>query len=64
MQMARDKEIGQVEVQKTENQILFTDKDETAIYKTGMMPDPDLTQRLLTPGPNSPERSFSRPTRC
>ena len=47
MQMARDKEIGQVEVQKTENQILFTDKDETAIYKTGMMPDPDLTQRLF-----------------
>ena len=50
MQMARDKEIGQVEVQKTENQILFTDKDETAIYKTGMMPDPDLTQRLFDSG--------------
>ena len=50
MQMARDKEIGQVEVQKTENLILFTDKDETAIYKTGMMPDPDLTQRLFDSG--------------
>ena len=50
MQMARDKEIGQVEVQKTENLILFTDKDETTIYKTGMMPDPDLTQRLFDSG--------------
>ena len=46
IQMADDRELGQVEVQQEENQILFTDKDNTAIYKTGMMPDPDLTQRL------------------
>ena len=50
MQMAKDKEIGRVEVQKTENQIVFTDKDETTVYKTGMMPDPDLTQRLFDSG--------------
>ena len=46
IQMADDRELGQVEVQQEENQILFTDKGNTAIYKTGMMPDPDLTQRL------------------
>ena len=46
LQMAEDKDLGLVEVQETENQILFTNKDETAIFKTGMMPDPDLTQRL------------------
>ena len=46
LQMAEDKDLGRVEVQETENQIIFTNKDETAIFKTGMMPDPDLTQRL------------------
>ena len=46
LQMAEDKDLGLVEVQETENQIIFTNKDETAIFKTGMMPDPDLTQRL------------------
>ena len=50
MQMAEDKEIGQVEVQETENQIVFTDKDETTVYKTGMMPDPNLTQMLKDSG--------------
>lgn len=43
LEMAENKELGQVEVQQQENQILFTNKDNTAIYKTGMMPDPDLT---------------------
>ena len=50
IQMAEDKDLGLVEVQETENQIVFTDKDEKAIYKTGMMPDPDLTQRLNDSG--------------
>ena len=50
MQMADDKEIGRVEVQETENQIVFTDKDETTVYKTGMMPDPNLTQMLKDSG--------------
>ena len=50
MQMAEDKEIGRVEVQETENQIVFTDKDETTVYKTGMMPDPNLTQMLKDSG--------------
>ncbi len=50
LQMAENQELGQVEVQEQDNQILFTNKDNTAIYKTGMMPDPDLTQRLADSG--------------
>lgn len=50
IEMAENKDLGQVEVQQQENQILFTNKDNTEIYKTGMMPDPDLTQRLNDSG--------------
>lgn len=48
MTMIEQKEIGQVEVQ--DNQILFTDKDNTVIYKTGKMEDPTLAQRLHESG--------------
>ncbi len=48
--MAEDKDLGQVEVDETENQIIFTNKDETAIYKAGMIPDPDLAQLLKDSG--------------
>ena len=44
MTMTEEKEIGKVEVQ--DNQILFTDKDESQIYKTGVMDDPGLVDRL------------------
>lgn len=50
VEMAENKELGKVEVQQEDNQILFTDKDNTTIYKTGMMPDQELTQRLLDSG--------------
>ena len=50
LEMAENQELGQVEVQQQDNQILFTNKDNTVIYKTGMMPDPDLTQRLADSG--------------
>ena len=50
MTMAENKEIGQVEVQETENRIIFTNKEGTAIYKTGMMPDDELTNRLYESG--------------
>lgn len=50
IEMAENHELGQVEVQQQDNQILFTDKDNTMIFKTGMMPDPDLTQRLNDSG--------------
>lgn len=50
MSMTENGEIGQVEIQAEDNQILFTDKDNTTIYKTGMLDDPDLTQRLYDSG--------------
>ena len=50
LDMAENKELGQVEVQQQENMILFTNKDNTVIYRTGMMPDGDLTQRLWDSG--------------
>ncbi len=50
LEMAENRELGQVEVQQQENQIVFTNKENTIIYKTGMMPDPDLTQRLADSG--------------
>ena len=46
MTMIDQKQVGKVEVQKDDNQILFTDKDGKNIYKTGIMDDPDLTKRL------------------
>ncbi len=48
--MTAEKNIGQVEINQSDNEIIFTDKDETAIYKTGMVDDPDLTQRLYDSG--------------
>ena len=48
MSMTYDDNIGQVDVQ--DNQILFTDRENTQIYKTGLMYDPDLTQRLYDHG--------------
>lgn len=50
LDMAENKELGRVEVQQQENQIIFTNQDNTAIYKTGMMPDPNLTQTLKDSG--------------
>ena len=40
--------IGKVDIQS--NQIVFTDKEEKQIYKTGLMNDPGLTQRLYDAG--------------
>ena len=50
MDMAENHELGQVEVDQQENQIIFTNKEGTAIYKTGMIPDPDLKQMLRDSG--------------
>ncbi len=44
MDMTEDHEIDRVEIE--ENQILFTDKDEEHVYKTGVMEDPELVDRL------------------
>ena len=48
MQMTYDKQIDEVQVQ--DNQIVFTAKNDKTIYKTGLMDDPDRTQRLYDSG--------------
>ncbi len=48
MSMTEKGKIGQVEIQS--NQIIFTNKDNTKIYKTGLMDDPGRTQRLYDSG--------------
>ena len=48
MSMIEEKNIGRVQVE--DSQIIFTDKDNTVIYKTGAMDDPGLTERLYNSG--------------
>ncbi len=48
MTMTEEENIGQVEIRS--NQILFTDKAGTQVYKTGPMNDPDLADRLHAAG--------------
>ena len=48
MSMTEQEQIGKVDIQS--NQIIFTDKDGKQIYKTGLMNDPNLTQRLYDAG--------------
>ena len=43
MSMTKEKNIGRVDIES--NQIIFTDKDETQVYRTGLMNDPSLTER-------------------
>jgi cell division protease FtsH len=48
MSMTEKKNIGRVEVE--DSQIIFTDKNNDNIYKTGVMGDPNLTERLYQSG--------------
>ena len=48
MTMTEEQNIGRVDIES--NQIIFTDKDETQVYKTGLMNDPNLTERLYAAG--------------
>ena len=48
MQMTYDGQIGFVQIE--DNQIVFTDKQEEKIYKTGLVYDPGLTDRLYDNG--------------
>ena len=48
MTMTQEKNIGRVDIES--NQIIFTDKDETQVYKTGLMNDTGLTERLYDAG--------------
>ena len=65
MRMADDRNIGTVQMDDT--QILFSDKDNTVVFRTGVMDDPELTERLYESGavfskeivePASPLMSF------
>ena len=48
--MTEQGEVGKVEIQQQDNRILFTSADEKAVYKTAMVPDDGLVQRLLDAG--------------
>ena len=48
--MVESAQVGQAEIQEQDNRILFTDKDGNTVYKTAMVPDADLTKRLLEAG--------------
>ena len=48
MSMTAQENIGKVDIQS--NQIIFTDKDNKQLYKTGLMNDPSLTERLYDAG--------------
>ena len=48
MTMTENGEIGKVQLQR--NQIIFTSKDESSIYRTGVMDDPGLVDRLHASG--------------
>lgn len=48
MSMTENSQIGQVQVQH--NQIIFTNKENTVLYKTGIMNDPGLVDRLYSSG--------------
>ena len=50
VEMVEQDKVGKVEIQEQDNRILFTDKDETVIYKTAMVSDDDLSARLLEAG--------------
>ena len=48
MSMTEEGNIGQVDIQS--NQIVFTDKEGTQIYKTGLVDDPGRVERLYAAG--------------
>ena len=48
MTMTENREIGAVQIQP--NQILFTNQDNTVVYRTGLMDDPNLVERLHASG--------------
>lgn len=50
MEMTEKRDIGKVEIDQSDNEIIFTNKEGDQIYKTGMVEDTDLTQRLYESG--------------
>ena len=50
VEMLEGGQVGLVQLQEQENRVLFTNTEETAVYKTALVGDPDLTQRVLDAG--------------
>ena len=50
IEMTENEEIGQVQINEGDNEIIFTDRDGARIYKTGMVEDPGMTERLYESG--------------
>ena len=50
IEMTENEEIGQVQINEGDNEIIFTDRDGDRIYKTGMVEDPGMTERLYESG--------------
>ena len=48
--MLEEGQVSVVQLQEQENRVLFTNTEETAVYKTALVGDPDLTQRVLDAG--------------
>jgi len=62
MTMTLNKNIGSVEINETENQIIFTDKEEKQVYSTAMVDDPQRTQRLYDAGANFSGQVIEEPS--
>ena len=58
--MAEDKNIGLVNIE--DNRIVFTDKTEKNIYKTGILNDPGMTERLYRAGAKFSKEIIEEPS--
>lgn len=58
--MTEQGEVGKVEIQQQDNRILFTSADGKTVYKTAIVPDNDLVQRLLDAGVSITGEEFMR----
>ena len=58
--MTEQGEVGKVEIQQQDNRILFTSTDGKTVYKTAMVPDDELVQRLLDAGVSTTGEEFMR----
>ncbi len=58
--MTESGQVCRAEIQEQDNRILFTDKEGTMVYKTAMVPDPKLTQRLLDAGVSTSGREIEQ----
>ena len=50
IEMTEKEEIGQVQINQEDNEVIFTNKEGNQIYKTGMVEDPGMTERLYASG--------------